>query len=72
MSAVRLPQIVRLTPSNYADFLWCRRLYFTSALLRVPASDSGRSPDQGHLVHHQLHPVPSGSALHRTYRGWQS
>lgn len=51
MTVRRLPQIVRLTPSNYADFLWCPRLYLNSALLRVPPSDTGRSPDQGMLVH---------------------
>ena len=53
-----LPQIVRLTPSSYADFLWCRRLHFNANLLRVPASDTGRSSDQGLLVHsilEQLH-----------------
>jgi hypothetical protein len=64
LSAVRLPQIVRLTPSNYADFLWCRRLYFTSALLRVPASDAGRSPDQGHLVHAVLQQLHTTGTCH--------
>jgi hypothetical protein len=54
MSDKRLPQIVRLTPSSYADFLWCRRLYLTSHLLRVPTSDVGRSGDQGELVHDVL------------------
>ena len=57
-----LPQIVRLTPSSYADFLWCRRLYFTGNLLRVPPSDTGRSSDQGLLVHGIL------EQLHRTGR----
>jgi hypothetical protein len=57
-----LPQIVRLTPSSYADFLWCRRLYFTGHLLRVPPSDTGRSSDQGLLVHGIL------EQLHRTGR----
>jgi PD-(D/E)XK nuclease superfamily len=54
VSRHRLPQIVRLTPSSYADFLWCRRLFLTGTLLRVPPSDTGRSPDQGQLVHDVL------------------
>jgi PD-(D/E)XK nuclease superfamily protein len=57
VSNTRLPQIVRLTPSSYADFLWCRRLYLTRTLLRVPESDEGRSPDQGQLVHDVLERV---------------
>lgn len=59
-----LPDIVRLTPSSYADFLWCRRLFFANALLRIPPSDEGRSPDQGQLVHdvlEQLHKTGSCS-----------
>ena len=55
-----LPEIVRLTPSTYADFVRCRRLFLTSALLRVPPSDAVRSPDQGLLVHDVL------ERLHRT------
>jgi hypothetical protein len=59
-----LPDIVRLTPSNYADFLWCRRLYYTSALLQVPASDVGGSPDQGLLVHDVLERVHVDGSCH--------
>jgi len=59
-----LPQIVRLTPSNYADYLWCRRLYYTGALLRVPASDSSWSPDQGQLVHDVLERVHKEGSCH--------
>ena len=64
MSTKRLPQIVRLTPSSYADFVWCRRLYLTSALLRVPPSDSGRSPDQGQLVHDVLEQLHTSGSCH--------
>ncbi len=64
VSPIRLPQIVRLTPSSYADFLRCRRLYFTSALLRVPASDAGKSPDQGQLVHDVLEQLHTSGSCH--------
>jgi len=64
VSAVRLPQIVRLTPSGYADFLWCRRLYYAGSLLRVPPSDSGRSPDQGQLVHDLLEQLHTSGSCH--------
>jgi hypothetical protein len=60
----RLPQIVRVTPSSYADFVWCRRLYLTSALLRVPPSDAGRSPDQGQLVHDVLEQLHTTGSCH--------
>jgi hypothetical protein len=59
-----LPQIVRLTPSNYADFVWCRRAYYTSALLRVPPSDEAWSPDQGQLVHDVLERVHRDGSCH--------
>jgi hypothetical protein len=55
---------VRLTPSAYADFLWCPRLFLTSALLRVPASDSVRSPDQGLLVHDVLERLHTSGSCH--------
>ncbi len=60
----RLPQIVRLTPSTYADFLWCPRLFLTSVLLRVPPSDTGRSPDQGLLVHTILERLHTTGTCH--------
>jgi CRISPR/Cas system-associated exonuclease Cas4 (RecB family) len=58
MSRSLLPQIVRLTPSNYSDFLWCPRLFYIGTLLGVPASDTPfRSADQGLLVHDVLERV---------------
>jgi hypothetical protein len=59
-----LPQIVRLTPSSYADYHWCPRLYLTSALLRVPPSDEGRWSDQGLLVHSVLEQLHSSGSCH--------
>jgi hypothetical protein len=59
-----LPQIVRLTPSAYADFLWCPRLFLSSALLRVPPSDAVRSPDQGLLVHGILERLHTTGSCH--------
>src|SRR5205807_301314 len=35
-----------------------------SALLRVPASDAGRSPDQGHLVHAVLQELHTTGTCH--------
>jgi hypothetical protein len=64
MSNKLLPQIVRLTPSSYADFRWCQRLYLTSSLLRVPASDEGRSSDQGLLVHSVLEQLHARGTCH--------
>ncbi len=64
MSTAVLSQIVRLTPSAYADFVWCPRLYFTSTLLGVPASDEGASPDQGLLVHDVLEAVHTDGTCH--------
>ncbi|HVJ96778.1 MAG TPA: PD-(D/E)XK nuclease family protein [Acidimicrobiia bacterium] len=58
MSRSLLPQIVRLTPSNYSDFLWCPRLFYIGSLLNVPPSDTPfRSADQGLLVHDVLERV---------------
>jgi hypothetical protein len=59
-----LPQIVRLTPSNFADFIWCPRIYYTSVLLRVPPSDTGGFPDQGLLVHDVLERVHVDGSCH--------
>ena len=59
-----LPQIVRLTPSSYADSLWCRRLYYIGTLLQMPASDIGVSPDQGLLVHDVLERVHVSGSCH--------
>ena len=64
MTKKLLPQIVRVTPSNYADYLWCRRLFYIGALLQVPASDSGVSADQGLLVHDVLEQVHAGGSCH--------
>src|SRR3954451_21647025 len=58
MSRSLLPEIVRLTPSNYSDYLWCPRLFYISALLGIPPSDTPfRSADQGLLVHDVLERV---------------
>jgi hypothetical protein len=57
VSGRRLPQIVRLTPSSYADYRRCARLYLNKHLLRVPESDGGRSGDQGLLVHDMLEQI---------------
>jgi hypothetical protein len=60
----RLPQIVRLTPSSYADYQWCPRLYFNKHLLRVTESDTGRSGDQGLLVHEVLEQLHRNGSCH--------
>lgn len=58
MSGNVLPQIVRLTPSNYADYVRCPRLYYNANVLQVPASDqSAGSQDHGLLVHDVLERV---------------
>jgi hypothetical protein len=64
VSSRRLPQIVRLTPSSFADLLWCPRLYFNKHVLRLPASDEGRSGDQGLLVHDVLERIHTAGSCH--------
>jgi hypothetical protein len=60
MAAKRLlSDIVSITPSNYDDFVRCRRLFYCSALLGLPASDQGASPDQGLQMHDMLWKIHS-------------
>jgi hypothetical protein len=49
-----LPDIVSLTPTNYEYFDRCRRLFYNSALLGLPASDPVTSNDQGLQLHDML------------------
>lgn len=60
----RLADIVSLTPSNYEDFTRCPRLFFSNALLGVPASDAAPSTDQGLLVHDMLFRVHKDGSCH--------
>ena len=65
MTRKLLPQIVRLTPSSYADYTRCARLYYTGTLLGVPASDvSAGSQDQGLLVHEALEQIHLQGSCH--------
>ena len=57
-----LAQIVSLTPSNYESFTRCPRLFFNESLLGIPASDAGRSSDQGLLVHDMLYTIHQGGS----------
>jgi hypothetical protein len=59
-----LSQIVSLTPSNYDDFLRCPRLFYSSALLGVPASDPAPSTDQGLIVHDMLWKIHTSGSCH--------
>jgi hypothetical protein len=62
-----LPQIVRLTPSSYADLTWCPRLYLLAHLLHVPPSDHPiRSGDQGLLVHTVLEQIHKNGSCRDT------
>jgi hypothetical protein len=64
VSSKLLPQIVRLTPSSYADFTLCPRLYHNGVLLQIPPSDASGSPDQGLLVHNVLERVHVEGSCH--------
>jgi hypothetical protein len=52
-----LGEIVALSPSSLDTWSRCRREFLAGALLGVPPSDTGPSPDQGLLVHDLLRHV---------------
>jgi hypothetical protein len=61
-----LAQIVSLTPSNFESFTRCPRLFYSEALLGIPASDPAPSTDQGLLVHDMLFLIHTGGSCHDT------
>jgi len=48
------PEIITLSPSALERWLRCHRLWRSSDLLRLPASDEATSPDHGLFVHELL------------------
>ena len=58
MSADRLlPEVLTLSASALENWQRCPRLYFAAHVLRIPASDGGRSPDFGLFVHGMLRQI---------------
>lgn len=58
MSADRLlPEVLTLSASALESWQRCPRLYLAAHVLRIPASDGGRSPDLGLFVHGMLRQI---------------
>lgn len=63
-STVRLPTVLRVTPTALDDFSWCPRRYLARHVLKVPASDPGSLSDHGLLVHDLLRLIHERGTCH--------
>jgi CRISPR/Cas system-associated exonuclease Cas4 (RecB family) len=61
---VRLPDVLRITPTALDTFEWCPRQFLLRHVLGIPASDAGRSTDEGRRVHRLLQLVHEEGSCH--------